>query len=168
MVAAKLVLRDQQRAGDRDGEPAEPGRNLEQGGLRGEVGAGAPAASSGRSRTASMNPSRRRPTAWKATRSESPWIVSVTYAPSRPSASRASRAEPVDPPPRHRRREPGVEHERQERERRSARRDRQRDSTVPGTRIATSAGATVGRKILDVSMSWLASAIRSPERRRTR
>ena len=42
-------------------------------------------------------------------------------------------------------------------------------STVAGTSSATSAGATVcAKKYSIVSMSWLASAIRSPERRRTR
>ena len=42
-------------------------------------------------------------------------------------------------------------------------------NTAAGTSTATSAGATVwAKKYSIVSMSWLASAIRSPERRRTR
>ena len=42
-------------------------------------------------------------------------------------------------------------------------------STADGTSSATSAGATVwAKKYSIVSISWLASAIKSPERRRTR
>ena len=77
VVAHQLMLGHQPRPDHGDREAAEPGHDLEQRGLRGEVGEqrqpGLLIAAHG-----SIKPSRRRSTAWNAIRSERPWIVSVT------------------------------------------------------------------------------------------
>ena len=79
-------------------------------------------------------------------------------------------AQLVDPLAHQERAQPGGEQERQQRQGEPAiGPGERRATTAAGTRMATKAGATVwAKKYSTSSMSWVASAIRSPVRRRTR